>query len=1074
MKSPLFALLIGCPAIFTGAPLFAQNQYSFQNPALAVEDRVNNAVSLMTLTEKINFLHFHVGVPRLGIPPLGSAEGLHGEAMGGVANWAPRPPIPTTTFPQSFGLGETWDPSLLQQAASAEGYEARYIAQNKKYHQDALVIFSPNADLGRDPRWGRTEECYGEDPFFNGTMVVAFVRGLQGDNPRYWQTASLLKHFLANSNENGRDDSSSDFDERLFREYYSVPFRMGIVDGGARALMASYNSVNGIPMIVNPVLKSVTVDEWGENGIITTDGGAFKLLMTAHHFTTNSAVAAAAAIKAGITVFLDHAQTNLVTAISNALAENLLSVTDIDNSVKGNLRVMIKLGLLDPPDNNPYAKIGRGSEPEPWLSPEHRALARRVTQESIVLLKNSDGLLPLDKAKIKSIAVIGPRANVVLPDWYGGQPPYTVSPLDGIKNKVGPDVTVNFATNDDHGEAVKLARSSDVVIVCVGNHPTGDVTNWAKVALPSYGREAVDRQSITLEDERLIKKVYAANHHTVVVLVSSFPYAINWTQKHVPAIIHLTHSSQELGNALADVLFGDYNPAGRLVETWPKSLRQLPPMMDYNLRDGRTYMYFKGQPLYPFGYGLSYSTFEYSNLKTSSPTLSLDGTLTVSVDVKNTGARAGDEVVQLYVKHLNSTVSRPMKELKGFKRVTLQPGELKQIDILLPAKLLAYWNSDKHDFEVEPDKIQIMVGGSSADLRLQTIIDVNNGLMISQTRTFDPGLDTMRLHTKGNKVLDATGKPVRLCGVNIASLEWTNDGDHIAESVNRAIDDWKVNFVRLPLAQDRWFGKMPNQSDGGTAYRAIVDNLVDTCAAAHVYIDLDLHWSDCGKWVGEGGSLGQHNMPDQHSVEFWQDLATRYKNQPNVIFGLYNEPHDVSFEVWRNGGTVTDKPARQDPNQAAVVYQTPGLQALYNTVRATGARNLLTVGGLDWAYDLSGVLRGYAITGTNLIYETHPYPFKKKDWDSEFGAASEKFPVLMGEWGFGDRGKYGTNIMNHLKYAQHLIDYANQHDLHWTAWDLHPAAGPTLIKNWQYEPTIFGQFVQDQLATAALARSPNH
>jgi beta-glucosidase len=704
-----------------GKPAFAQFQYPFQNPNLQVEDRVSNVVSLMTLDEKINFLHFRAGVSRLGIPALGSAEGLHGEAMGGVANWTPHPPIPTTIFPQAIGLGETWDPEILQQAAAAEGYEARYIAQSKKYHKGGLVIFAPNADLGRDPRWGRTEECYGEDPFFNGTMVVAFVKGLQGDNPRYWQTASLLKHFLANSNEDDRESSSSDFDEQLFREYYSVPFRMGIVDGGARAFMTAYNSWNGIPMIVNPVLKNVAVKEWGQNGIICTDGKAFTLLVTAHKFSTNYEVAAAAVIKAGITKFLDRYQD----ALSNAVKDNLVSEADIDESVKGNLRVMIKLGLLDPPDNNPYAKIGHASEPEPWLSEEHKALARRVTQESIVLLKNSENLLPLDKNKIKSIAVIGPRANEVLLDWYSGQPPYAVTPLEGIKNKVGADVTVNFATNNENGEAVKLAQSSDVAIVCVGNHPNGDVTNWGKVALPSYGREAVDRQSITLEDEKLIKQIYAANPKTIVVLISSFPYAINWTQKHVPAIVHMTHCSEEQGNALADVLFGDYNPAGRLVETWPKSLDQLPPMMDYNIRDGRTYMYFKGKPLYPFGYGLSYTAFEYSNLKTSSPALNRAGTVAVSVDVKNTGARAGDEVVQLYVKHLNSAVPRPIQELKGFKRVTLQPGEQKTVEIPLPAESLAYWNTVKHAFVIEPGKIQIMLGSSSAAIRLQKTIDVD-------------------------------------------------------------------------------------------------------------------------------------------------------------------------------------------------------------------------------------------------------------------------------------------------------------------------------------------------------------
>jgi beta-glucosidase len=699
------------------------NQYPFQNPNLPVEDRVSNVVSLMTLDEKIDFLRFRTGVPRLGVPTLNSTEGLHGEAMGGVANWAPHPPIPTTIFPQAIGMAETWDADIIHQAGAVEGYEVRYIAQSEKYprQRNRLVVFAPNADLGRDPRWGRTEECYGEDPFLNGTMAVAFIKGLQGDNPNYWQAASLLKHFFANSNEDGREGSSSDFDEQLFREYYSVPFRMGFEEGGARCFMASYNAWNHIPCTIQPVIKNVAMKEWGVDGIICTDAGAYRNLVNQYHYFTDTSEAAAACIKAGINHFLD----NYRAGVSGALTNNLLLESDLDQDIRGVLRIFIRLGLLDSSTNNPYASIGLGSESEPWLSEKHRAVARRITQESIVLLKNSQSLLPLDKTRLKSIAVIGPRANEVLLDWYSGTPPYRISPLEGIKSKVGTNVTVNFATNNDNGEAAKLARSADVAIVCVGNHPTGDVTNWAKVALPSYGREAVDRQTITLEDEVLIKQIYAANPKTIVVLISSFPYAIDWTQKHVPAIVHMTHCSEEEGNALADVLFGDYNPAGRLVETWPKSLRQLPPMMDYNIRDGRTYMYFKGKPLYPFGYGLSYTTFEYSNLKTSLPALHHAGVVTVSVDVKNTGVRTGDEVVQLYVKHLNSSVLRPIEELKGFKRVTLQPGEQKTVEIPLPAESLAYWNTTEHAFEVEPDKIQTMVGGSSADIRLRKTIEVN-------------------------------------------------------------------------------------------------------------------------------------------------------------------------------------------------------------------------------------------------------------------------------------------------------------------------------------------------------------
>ncbi len=340
-----------------------------------------------------------------------------------------------------------------------------------------------------------------------------------------------------------------------------------------------------------------------------------------------------------------------------------------------------------------------------------------------------------------------------------------------------------------------------------------------------------------------------------------------------------------------------------------------------------------------------------------------------------------------------------------------------------------------------------------------------NSLLASQPRTYDSQLAPMSLHTKGKKVLDAGGKPVWLYGVNIASLEWCSGGENIEESVNRAINDWKVNLIRLPLAQDQWFGKMTNQTDGGAAYRCLVDKLVDTCAAGRVYINLDLHWSDCGIWVNEGGTLGQHCMPDKNSITFWQDMATRYKNQPNVIFDLYNEPRDVSFDVWRDGGTVTEKPDRKKPGRTKVVYDAAGLQKLYDTVRATGATNVVAVAGLDWGYDLSGVLRGYRIKGSNLIYETHPYQ-EKKNWEKSFGETSWKYPVYMGEWGFGKRNTNG------LGYAESLMKYAQKHKLHWTAWDMHTNAGPTLIKNWDYEPTVFGQFVKEQLAAAAAARSP--
>jgi beta-glucosidase len=607
----------------------------------------------------------------------------------------------------------------VRQAAAVEGYEARYIFQTAKYanSRSGLVIRSPNADLGRDPRWGRNEECYGEDPYFNGTMVTAFVKGLQGDNPKYWQAASLLKHFLANSNENGRTSSSSDFDERLFREYYSVPFRMGITEGGARAFMASYNAVNGTPMHVNPILKDVAVNEWGEDGIICTDGGGMKQLVTGHKRFPDFEQAAAAVIKAGIGQFLDDYRA----AVHGALKKNLLAESDIDKVLRNTFRVMIRLGLLDPPALVPYTNIKDTGDP--WLTERHKSLARLVTQKSIVLLKNKNNQLPLDRRALKAIAVIGPRADEVLLDWYSGTPPYTITPLEGIRNKVGAGAQVRYAANNDGGEAVKIARASDVAIVIAGNHPTC-AAGWEQCPVESDGKEAVDRRSISLEQEELIKQVFEANPKTVVVLRASFPYAINWTEDHVPAIVHLTNNSEEEGHALADVLFGDYNPAGRLVQTWPRSLEQLPPMLDYDIRHGRTYMYFKNDPLYPFGYGLSYTTFAYRNLRASSDSLRADGSFSIHVDVKNTGVRAGEEVVQMYVRHLNSTIERPLKELKGFARIPLQPGETKTVTLPLRGEQLAYWNTAQHRFVIENDKVQIMIGSSSTDIKLNKTVRV--------------------------------------------------------------------------------------------------------------------------------------------------------------------------------------------------------------------------------------------------------------------------------------------------------------------------------------------------------------
>jgi beta-glucosidase len=699
-------------------PLFTHAQnYPFQNPRLTEDERIRNLISLLTADEKINCLSTRLSIPRLRIKGTHTVEGLHGLAYSGPANWAVKgaKASPTTTFPQAIGLAEMWDPDLIQQVADWEATEARYLAQNKNFGISGLIVFAPNADMGRDIRWGRTEECYGEDPFLNASLVTAYVKGLQGDNPVYWKTASLMKHFLANSNENNRAYNSSDFDERLFREYYSYAFYKGVIEGGSQCFMAAYNKYNGIPCTVHPVLRNVMMKNWGLRGIISTDGGAFKQLITTHAYYSSLPVAAAECIKAGITMFLDDYRSS----IKGALEKGLVSEKEIEEAIYGNFRVLLKLGLLDYPLQNPYSEIGITDTVAPWTKQQARDLVRKATEKSIVLLKNENMLLPLQKEKIESIAVIGPSANSVISDWYSGTPLYKVTILQGINNAVGNDVKIRYAASNKADSAIIAAKECDVAIVCVGNHPLSYGLAWGQNYVASDGREDVDRQAISLEQEDLVKLVLAANPKTVLVMVSSFPYALNWSKEHVPAILHISQSSQEMGNAIADVIFGEVSPAGRLVQTWVTSIDKLPPILDYNIRHGRTYMYDKNVPIFPFGYGLTYTSFKYSDLKPEKNSLKNNEIVNLNFTLQNTGNYDSDEVAELYVSFPDSKVDRPAKALKGFKRIFVSKGENVKVTIPLKASDLTYWDTDKQEFVLEQGKVKYFIGSSSDDVKLQ-------------------------------------------------------------------------------------------------------------------------------------------------------------------------------------------------------------------------------------------------------------------------------------------------------------------------------------------------------------------
>lgn len=693
--------------------IHAQNV--FNDPAINEEQRLDDLITRMALDEKVDALGNNTQVPRLGIQASGSVEGLHGIVLGGPT-YGDRANTPTTGFPQAYGLGETWDTDLLHRVATYISTENRYLFQNAKYRKSGLIMWTPNVDLGRDPRWGRTEECYGEDAFLTSRLAVAFIKGIQGDHPKYWRNASLMKHFLSNSNEYGRTFSSSNYSDKLFREYYAYPFYKGVTEGGSQALMTAYNAYNGTPCIMHPVLRNIVMKEWGLNGTLLTDGGAFRLLLSDHkRFDNDRAAAAAACIKAGITKFLDEYKD----AVYEALHRKLISVEDIEKAIRGNLRISLKLGLLDHTEDNPYAAIGVTDTIAPWSKPETKALVREATLKSVVLLKNQDHLLPLDRHKIKKIAVIGQRATEVLQDWYAGKPFYTVNVLDAIREEAGNDIEVRYVKTNRMDSARTVAAWADVAIVCVGNHPTCDA-GWEQAPVISEGKEAVDRQSLQLDQEDLLLQVAQTNPNTIGVLISSFPYAINRANQTVPALLHLTQCSQELGHAVSDVIFGHYNPAGRLTQTWVKNITDLPHMMDYDITHGRTYMYFKEKPLYPFGYGLSYTRFNYSGTTLNDRVIERGDTLRVCFNLKNSGDMDGDEVVQLYVSARKHTDKDPIKQLKAFQRISLRKGETKKVELTVPYTELQVWDEKQNRFILPDKEMTLEIGASSSDIRLRT------------------------------------------------------------------------------------------------------------------------------------------------------------------------------------------------------------------------------------------------------------------------------------------------------------------------------------------------------------------
>ncbi|MHC4790117.1 MAG: glycoside hydrolase family 3 C-terminal domain-containing protein, partial [Planctomycetota bacterium] len=564
-------------------------------------------------------------------------------------------------------------------------------------------------------------------------------KGFQGDHPKYLKAVATLKHFVANNSEYNRHNGSSDVSERFLREYYLYAFKAGITEGGAYSVMGAYNAINGVPASANNwLLNDILRGEWGFKGYVVSDCGAVSDIVHGHEYETDPEKAVALAAKAGTDLECETCETEQFLYdkyLLNAVKKGYISEKDIDKNVFRLFRARFLLGEFDPPQNVPYNSI-----PKSKLDcKEHRELALQIAKESIVLLKNDGRTLPLDRNKIENIAVIGPNADRTVLGGYSGSPSVSITSLQGLKDKLRGKVKVHYSEgckvmdkeevdwdeeNDrpvwkmlderkSMNDAAELAGRCDWAIVFAGTNL--DVAN-----------EAADRTDLGLPGNQLnlIKKVHKANPNSVVVLINGMSLTINWLDENIPAIVEAWYPGQAGGAAIADVLFGEYNPGGKLPVTFYKKLEDLPPLGDYDITKGRTYWFNKKEVLYPFGHGLSYTTFEYKKLKVSTKTIdpTQELKLTVSVDIQNTGPAKGDEVVQLYIKDLKSSVTQPEKKLREFKRITLDTGRTKMVSFELSNEDFSYWDENIKDWHIEPGQFEIQIGTSSTDIKLKTLI----------------------------------------------------------------------------------------------------------------------------------------------------------------------------------------------------------------------------------------------------------------------------------------------------------------------------------------------------------------
>jgi beta-glucosidase len=645
---------------------------------------------------------------RLGIPAILHDEILHGHMAKG-----------STSFPQPIALATTWDPEFITRVFTAGALETRA----RGSHQ----VLGPNLDLARDARWGRTEETYGEDSYLTSRMAVAIVKALQGPGPGVDDShvIATAKHFTAHGQpESGTNIGPVNFSERALREYFLPSFKAAVIEAGIMSVMPSYNEIDGVPSHANKwLLQKLLREEWGFTGHVVSDYYAIPQMMDLHRLAPDKATTAKLAIEAGVDA--ETPDPDSFPTLLQLVKEGSVSEATLNQAVARNLRAKFLLGLFE----NPYVDVERAIRVT--NSNEHRALAAEAARRSITLLKNENNLLPLNLSSLKSIAVIGPNAAQVHLGGYSDEPGRGVSVLQGIKDKVGDKIKVSYAegckitkeggnwfADTSHlsdpaedqkliAEAVGIAKTADVALLVLGGNEDTNKEAWADNHLG-------DRDSLELVGRQndLVKAVLATGKPVVVLLINSGPLSINYIAENVPAILEGFYLGQETGVGVADVLFGAYNPAGKLTISFPRSVGQLPLYYNRKPTARRGYLFANKEPLFPFGFGLSYTTFAYSNVKVSPARIGPNDKATVSVTVTNSGKRAGDEIVQLYIRDLVSSVTRPIMELKDFRRIPLAPGESKTVEFVITPDKLSFLDLNMKSV-VEPGWFDIMVGTSS-------------------------------------------------------------------------------------------------------------------------------------------------------------------------------------------------------------------------------------------------------------------------------------------------------------------------------------------------------------------------